>query len=215
MGVMRRLIELDNVLVLSPHYDDGVLGCGGTIAKLVELGVGSVKYFVFSPSSPGYKHETLRPELERAIILLGLNSSDVEYLDFETREFPRDRQRILDTIYDISGKMDTQAIFTPTRFDVHQDHQTITNELLRVYKRKPTSIFGYELVLNTFSFETTVFCGLEENHMEAKLNAFDCFKTQMSRLHFSRQLFESTARVRGAQMGTKFAEAYEAIKVVL
>ncbi|GAH23749.1 unnamed protein product, partial [marine sediment metagenome] len=73
--------------------------------------------------------------------------------------------------------------------------------------------FGYELVLNTFSFNSAVFCGFEEKHMNAKLMAFNCLKTQMSRIHFSRDLFESNARVRGAQMGADYAEAFEAIRV--
>ena len=31
-----------NILIISPHADDEVLGCGGTIAKYVKLG-----YFVY------------------------------------------------------------------------------------------------------------------------------------------------------------------------
>jgi len=203
-----------NILVCSPHYDDGVLGCGGTIAKLAET-ADSIEYLVFTPRSPEYSHEVLHKELLKANKFIGLKGADITYLDFKTREFPRNRQRILDTIYHLKKKRDFQLIFTPSRFDVHQDHQTVTNELLRVYKRLPTSIFGYELVLNTFSFNTAVFCGFEEKHMNAKLNAFDCFKTQMSRDHFSRQLFESNIRVRGAQMGADYAEAFEAIRVIM
>ncbi len=106
-------------------------------------------------------------------------------------------------------------IFTPTRFDVHQDHETVTKEILRVYKRIPTSIFGYELLLNTYSFDTSVFCSFDENQLNAKLNAYDCFESQMSRFYFSRQLFESTAKVRGTQMGADYAEAFEAIRVIM
>lgn len=203
-----------NILVCSPHYDDGVLGCGGTIAKLSKT-ADSIEYLVFTPRSHDYSHEVLHKELLKATKFVGLNEGDIKYLDIKTREFPRNRQLILDTIYHIKEENDYQLILTPSSFDVHQDHQTVTNELLRVYKRLPTSILGYELVLNTFSFNTSVFCGFDEKHMNAKLSAFDCFKTQMSREHFSRKLFESKARVRGAQMGADFAEAFEAIRVIL
>jgi len=208
-------MNFERVLVLSPHYDDGVLGCGGTIAKLTELEDVSIEYRVFAPRSPEYEHEILHSELLKAIRLLGLHESDITYLNFKTREFPRNRQRILDEIYRLKEEKDFKTIFTPTRFDVHQDHQTVTNELLRVYKRLPTSIFGYELLLNTYSFDTSVFCSFDEKHMNAKLKAFECFKTQMTRPHFSRQLFESTARVRGAQTGADYAEAFEAIRVII
>ena len=208
------MITIRKVLVCSPHYDDGILGCGGTIAKLIEIG-DSIEYLVFTPKSPEYSHEALHSELLKANKFIGLHEGDINYLDFKTREFPRNRQHILDTIYHLKEKTEYQLIFTPSNFDVHQDHQTVTNELLRVYKRLPTSIFGYELVLNTFSFNTAVFSGFEKSHMTAKLKAFDCFETQMGREHFSRKLFEATAIVRGAQMGANYAEAFEAIRVIL
>ena len=206
---------MKNILVFSPHYDDGILGCGGTMAKLLDAGNVSIEYIVFTPRSPDYDHDILHSELLKAIKFIGLNSRKITYLNFKTREFPRNRQLILDKIYNLNKEKHYEMIFTPTRFDVHQDHQTVTNELLRVYKRLPTSIFGYELLLNTFSFDTSVFCSLEEKQMNAKLKAFDCFETQMSRSHFTRQLFESTARVRGAQMGADYAETFEAIRVII
>jgi len=208
-------MSFKRVLILSPHYDDGLLGCGGTIAKLADFEDLSIKYLVFAPRSPEYEHKILHSELLKAIRLIGLDEVNITYLDFKTREFPRNRQRILDEIYHLKEKKDFKMIFTPSRFDVHQDHQTVTNELLRVYKRLPTSIFGYELLLNTYSFDTSVFCSFEEKYLDAKLKAFDCFKTQMTRPQFSRQLFESTAKVRGAQTGADYAEAFEAIRVMI
>ena len=41
------LDKFKNVYVLAPHTDDGELGAGGTIAKLIELGA-NVYYFAFS-----------------------------------------------------------------------------------------------------------------------------------------------------------------------
>jgi len=209
------LIDSGEILVLSPHIDDGVFGCGGTIAKLATSKDISIKYLVFAPRSPEYEHEVLHSELLKAIEVLGLCEDNIEYLNFETRVFPDNHQRICDIIYRIRKETEIQAIFTPSRSDVHQDHQTVTNELLRVYKRASTSIFGYEIVLNTYSFDSAVFCGFEEEYLKAKLRAFDCFESQMSRPHLSRQLLESCARVRGAQMGTEFAEAFEAIRVII
>lgn len=41
------LIKFKNVYVLAPHTDDGELGAGGTISKLIESGA-NVYYFAFS-----------------------------------------------------------------------------------------------------------------------------------------------------------------------
>jgi len=53
----RRLF--DKVLVLSPHTDDGELGAGGTIVKLVENG-SEVTYFALSAPREILKSECRR-----------------------------------------------------------------------------------------------------------------------------------------------------------
>ena len=44
------LSKFKNVYVLAPHTDDGELGAGGTIAKLIELGA-NIFYFAFSTAA--------------------------------------------------------------------------------------------------------------------------------------------------------------------
>ena len=188
---------------------------GGTLAKLSSNEEFNMDYIVFSPKSHEYDHNVLHGELVNGIKQLGYEESVIQYCDFETRYFPKNRQDILEYIFQLNKKKKYDWIFTPSTFDVHQDHFTVTSELLRVYKRLNVSIFGYELLLNNFSFDTSVFCRFNEQQMNAKLEAFDCFKSQMSRLHFSRQLFESNAKIRGAQMGSDYAEAFEAIRVII
>lgn len=204
-----------NILICSPHIDDGVLGCGGAILKLSQTEDTNIDYLVFSPKSHEYSNDVLHQELVNSLNHLGLDDSCIRYLNFETRYFVRDRQEILDSLYDNSKEVDYDWIFTPSLFDVHQDHETVTNELLRIYKRLPVSIFGYELILNQFSFSTAVFFGFDDQVMDAKIKAFNCFQSQMFRKHFSSDLFRSAAKVRGAQMGAEYAEAFQAIRVII
>ena len=76
-------------LVLSPHTDDAELGCGGTIAKLIEEGWAvHVIYF----SAVRTRFPQLVNEAENSARILGMS---YEILDFNTRYFPRDRQDIL------------------------------------------------------------------------------------------------------------------------
>ena len=44
---MDNLDNISTVLLLAPHTDDGEFGCGGTIARLLELNVRGV-YVAFS-----------------------------------------------------------------------------------------------------------------------------------------------------------------------
>ena len=48
------LNSYNNILVLAPHTDDGELGLGGTISKLIELGK-KVTYVAFSTAQQSRK----------------------------------------------------------------------------------------------------------------------------------------------------------------
>ena len=80
----------ENVLVLSPHTDDGELGAGGTIAKLVEQG-SQVTYFAFS--APRLQ---LKKECQKSLEILGI--TDFKIFDFKARHFPELRQQILEIL---------------------------------------------------------------------------------------------------------------------
>ena len=67
--------SIKNVLVLAPHTDDGELGVGGTIARLVEQGV-KVSYAAFSTAAAsvpeGLPRDVLKTEVREATRRLGI-----------------------------------------------------------------------------------------------------------------------------------------------
>ena len=69
-----------NVFVLAPHTDDGELGAGGFINKLIEQG-SNVYYFAFSTAeksvSKGLPKDTLKKEVVKATEKLGINKENV------------------------------------------------------------------------------------------------------------------------------------------
>ena len=112
-------LEVDRAkkaLILSPHTDDAELGCGGTIAKMIEEGW---KVHVIYFSAVGERYPNLVEEAANSGKILGITH---EVLNFQTRFFPRDRQEILQALYDHSRKIEYDLVFTPTTTDIHQDH---------------------------------------------------------------------------------------------
>ena len=78
------MFKFDTVLILSPHTDDGELGAGGFIARLVEEG-SEVKYLGFSAceeSVPSQFKDILRQELWMCSEL-GIGSAQVNVLTIE------------------------------------------------------------------------------------------------------------------------------------
>ncbi len=195
-----------NVLVLSPHTDDGELGAGGTMAKLIENG-SKVKYFAFSAP-----REILKKECKKCLEVLGVK--DFGIFDFKVRRFPENRQEILEVLFECNQENEIDLILTPSTNDLHQDHQTVTNEALRAFKR--STILGYELPWNNIVFRENCFIMLEEKHVQKKIEALWNYQTQISqRQYFDKEYLRGLTRSRGAQIGEKYAEAFEAIKLVL
>lgn len=206
------------MLVLSPHVDDGEIGCGGTIARMVEQG-DEVFYVAFSDARisvpEGFPKDALVNELKEAGKILGLEESHIQILSFETRNFPAKRQEILDEIIVLKKDISPEIIFTPTQADVHQDHQTITNEALRAFKRSSVTLRGYEEPWNCFNFSTSAFIHLTEEQGQKKMRALAAYKSQAHRGYLNRDFVFGLAQTRGTQIGTKYAEAFELIRWVL
>lgn len=195
----------ENVLVLSPHTDDGELASGGTIARLIENGC-HVHFVAFSAW-----RQVLKDECAASMKTLGVE--DYAILDFPRRHFPEKRQEILQYLYDLNRERKFDLVLTPSTSDLHQDHQAVTNEALRAFKH--SSILGYELPWNHIEFKENGFVSLQREHVDLKLKALLCYETQHGRPYFDEDYLIGLTRSRGLHVGVKYAEAYEVIKIIL
>ena len=199
--------ETKRALILSPHTDDAELGCGGTISKMVEDGWNvHVIYF----SAVGDRYPNLVAEAANSGKILGVSH---EILDFETRFFPRDRQAILQALYDHSRKKSYDIVFTPTTTDIHQDHGVVTSEAKRAFRN--CTLLGYELPWNNLEVNLNCFIPLEERHVKKKILALECYDSQKHNPYFNEKFFRSVVKMRGIQLAKDYAEGFETIKMRL
>ena len=194
-------------LILSPHTDDAELGCGGTIAKMVEEGW-DVHIIYFSAVAERYPN--LVGEAAKSSEIMGVTH---EILDFYTRFFPRDRQDILQALYDHSKSVQYDVVFTPTTTDIHQDHGVVTEEAKRAFRN--CTLLGYELPWNNLTVSLNCFIPLKERHVKKKILALDCYESQKHNPYFNEKFFRSVVKMRGIQLASDFAEGFETIKVRL
>ncbi len=210
------LNAFDTVLVLAPHTDDGELGCGGTIHKLLSLGK-KVVYVAFSTceeSVPeGFPSDVLSHEVKAATSTLGIPSEDLVILDFKVRYFPRDRQEILESMVGLNKEYKPDLVFCPSSYDIHQDHGTVSMEAKRAFKN--TTLLGYEFIWNNFQFASQCFIELNESDVAKKVAAMECYKSQSKRLYAKDKLIRGVANYRGLQANVEFAEAFEVIRWII
>jgi len=138
------------VLIMAPHPDDEVLGCGGTIARLTEAGSTVDVAIVTVGKPPRYDRagvEQLRAEATAAHALLGVGTT--HYLDLPAAEL--DGVPHADLNAAIGRLIDTarpDTIFVPFVGDIHLDHQLVFRSTMVAARPRqatyPRTILAYE-----------------------------------------------------------------------
>ena len=210
------LSKFKNVYVLAPHTDDGELGAGGTIAKLIENGA-NVYYFAFSTAEQsvpdGFPSDILKTEVKNATKKLGMKEENVVIYNYEVRKLNYARQEILEDLIIRRKKLFPDLVLMPSLNDIHQDHSTIAEEGLRAFKG--TTILGYELIWNNLTFNTTSFVKLDKKYIQAKADALKEYKSQGMRDYMSEEFIFALAKTRGVQIGAEYAESFEVVRWVM
>lgn len=200
---------------MAPHTDDGEFGCGGTISKLI--GQNEIYYVAFSACQksvpPPFDADVLLTEVKAATHILGIKKENLVLLNYDVRTFNYRRQDILDDIIKLKKELTPDIVFMPTKEDIHQDHFTITNEGIRAFKF--SSILCYELPWNNFSFNTSCFVALEQEHLQVKCEALKEYKSQSHRPYANTDFITSLAKVRGVQSGHRYAEAFDIVRWII
>jgi len=198
------------ILVLAPHTDDGELGCGATIAKFCEQEC-EVFYAAFclcSKSLPtSLAADTLANECRKSTEVLGIFPERLILFNYEVRELPAHRQKILEELLQLNKKINPDLVLLPAVSDIHQDHQVIHSEGMRAFKN--TTFAGYELPWNNYSIHTNFLVKISEEQLNKKVAALEQYKSQSHRNYMNEDFIRSLAKVRGVQANTKYAEAFE------
>jgi LmbE family N-acetylglucosaminyl deacetylase len=204
------------VLVLAPHTDDAELGCGGTLSRFIEEG-SEIFVAAFSTAEeslpPGSPRGLLRGEFLAAMNSMTIPESNTRVFDFPVRRLSYHRQEVLEELVKLRKEIDPEMVFLPSGNDLHQDHQVVHGEGLRVFKERNT--WAYELPWNQIEFTAQAFVTLQRKNLNVKWEALQAYKSQLElhRPYFSWTFVEGLARVRGVQVKAEYAEAFEVIRV--
>jgi LmbE family N-acetylglucosaminyl deacetylase len=209
------MFDPKKILILAPHTDDGELGCGGSIAKFCAEGK-EVFYAAFclcSKSLPAHlPPDTLELECKKATSVLGIPLSNLILFNYEVRELPASRQKILEELLQLKKQINPDMVFFPAAPDIHQDHQVIHQEGMRAFKN--VTFAGYELPWNNYSFHTNFFIRLTETELNKKIESLKSYHSQSHRNYMQEDFIRSLAKVRGVQCNSEYAEAFEIYKCI-
>ena len=208
--------SINRILVLAPHTDDGEFGCGASVARFIDEGK-DIYYVAFSTAEESvpdpWPKDILKAEVKEATNRLGILPDNLIIFRYKVRELSYHRQEILEELVKIKKDIHPDLVFLPSVNDLHQDHSTVSVEGIRAFK--DTAVLGYEIPWNNIEFHTEAFISLSEENINRKVFALDAYNSQKGRSYANEEFVRSLARMRGVQIGIRYAEAFEVIRWVI
>jgi len=215
------------VLVIAPHPDDEVLGCGGTIVKHA-LGEDEVYLCIITRAYPPEWSEDEIKERKKEVLkvneILGIKKT--YFLDFPTVKLDTIPQKEMnDSIAQVVNEVQPTVVYIPHRGDVNKDHRLVFNATMVTIRPRPGSVIKKVLSYETLSetewaapcvgnvFIPNVYVDISET-LEIKLKAMSAYKTELKEYPHPRSLeaISALAKMRGATIGVKAAEAFMLVR---
>jgi len=218
------------VIVLSPHPDDEVLGCGGTILRHIKNGDSVVWIIATSMfAETGFTKERIdsrQNEIDRVGKMFGI--AKTYQLGFPTTFLSEIGERkIIDAISKIFNAEQPEVIYLPNRSDAHSDHKMVFDASIACTKsfriHSVKKILMYECLSETEfapSLHEKVFI---PNYyvditffFDAKIDITMVYSSEIAEHPFPRSVksIEALATLRGAQAGVYYAEAFQLVKFI-
>jgi len=222
-------------LVIASHPDDEVLGCGGTICRLVEKGH-DVYIAILGEGITSRYDEPNEADKELLESLEDTSREVGRFLGVEKvylRSFPDNRfdtiplLEVVKTIEGLIGEMCPEIVYTQHGGDLNIDHNITYRATLtatRPMKDCPVQkVYAYEVASSTewafseFSpeFRPNTFVDVE-NTLEKKIEAMEMYESEVRSYPHPRspKSLRAIARNWGRTVGLQAAEAFKLVRSV-
>ena len=217
------------VLVIAPHPDDEVLGCGGTIAKHAENGDSVYVAIVTKGTTPMFDIDIIeqgRDECRRADSYLGVK--ETVFMDFPAamlEEVPR--HEFNDAFIKLVQKIKPEVVYLPHRGDMQLDHKMTVDAAMvalrpkydhvvkKIYAYETVSETGWDVPNTINEFIPNMYNDIT-HYLSNKIEALSLFKSQIAAFPNARSLkaVEALAIYRGTTVGLEAAESFVVIREI-
>jgi len=146
---------LNSILITSPHPDDAVLGCGGTIIKSIQKNI-QVYILYLTDGRACYTYLNIESNLTPSDVaaerkkeaiegckILGVPESNLKFLEIWDRELnkPKNFDTAIIEVKELVEKIKPFRIFGPVFKNRHIDHQATHEIIIEVLKNYPNIEF--------------------------------------------------------------------------
>ena len=198
------------VLFLGAHPDDIELGCGALIHHI--KGMSDLLCVTLSDNQKNPDLQNVKDEHLRSMSVLGIPKEKVVFGPFTTRIFHDSRQEILEYFLKLRNDFQPDIIFVHSKQDVHQDHNTMTEEALRAFRG--ITVLGFDVVRSSHGFFPHFLVEVTEEDVNAKIEALSQYETYRDKYYFNNELTRSIMVRHGALAERPFAEGFDILRIV-
>ena len=219
-----------NIVVISAHPDDEILGVGGTLLKHKKNG--DKIYWLITTNifeNQGYSKERISSrQKEIKKISEALSVEKVFMLNYPTMSLSTSTLiEMVPKISKIFIEIEPEIVYCLNRSDAHSDHRITFDAVMALTKsfRYPfiKQVLMYECISETeFApqlpekvFTPNYFVDIS-SFLEEKMNLMKIYESELGKHPFPRSLknIEALATFRGASVGVEYAEAFQLIKYI-
>ena len=216
------------ILIVAAHPDDEVLGCFGTVARLINEGYEAYTLILGEgkTSRDGYKKDALlflQDEIKEANNTIGIKKVFVE--NFPDNRFDSvDLLDIIKVILKVKEEVKPEIIFTHYENDLNIDHQITYQAVLTATRPMKDEcvkeIYSFEILSSTewrypISFSPDTYFDIS-NTLNLKLQAMKAYKSELCQYPHPRSIpgIELNAKYHGMRVGKVAVEAFKSIRVL-
>jgi len=216
-------LNYSSAIIFAPHPDDEILGCGGTILKMIHQGIKVFVCVVTKGGEPLFHDSDVAHTREECLLLhKNIGIADTFFLDYPAAMLENvPRYELNESLSSIIQDIKPEIVFMPHPYDMQRDHQLVSEALMVAlrpkYSHKVKQALFYETLSETewnFPNASTFFIPNVysdiSSYLTLKLEAMSHYQSQLAPFPNPRSLeaIEALAKYRGSTVCVEAAEAF-------
>ena len=221
------------ILIIAAHPDDEVLGCFGTVAKMVKEGDEAYTLILGEGKTSRDEQRSienkkaelniLNQEIEKANSVINIKKTFIE--NFPDNRFDSvDLLDIVKAILKVKEEIKPDIIFTHYENDLNIDHQITYQAVVTATRpmenESVEEIYSFEVLSSTewsypLSFSPDLFFDISET-IELKKEAMKQYDSELCQFPHPRSIegIELNAKYHGMRVGKAYVEAFKTVRVI-
>ena len=221
------------ILIVASHPDDEVLGCFGTVARLIKEGYEAYTLILGEGKTSRDEEriienrkddiQILNTEIKKANDMIGIKKVFVE--SFPDNRFDSvDLLDIVKVISKVKEEIQPDIIFTHFENDLNIDHRITYQAVLTATRPMEDEcvkeIYSFEILSSTewnypLSFSPDTYFDIS-NTIDSKIEAMQKYTSELCEYPHPRSIegIELNAKYQGMRVGKKYVEAFKSVRVI-